>query len=77
MITIKVKAHLNVCKSLVLKDVLELSLPAKSVVRDLAKELSLDTSEINILMVNGKIRSWDETLQDGDMVSLFPLIEGG
>lgn len=39
--------------------------------------LKIDESEIAVFLVNGKNKSLDEPLLDGDVVALFPPIAGG
>ncbi len=45
--------------------------------RKIILELGLTEEEIGIILVNGRHASLDHLLQDGDTLSLFPLVGGG
>jgi sulfur carrier protein len=46
-------------------------------VAKLAEELGIELDDIAILLVNGIRSDMDETLNEGDIVSLFPPVGGG
>ena len=45
--------------------------------RKIVMDLGLTEEEIGIILVNGRHASLDHLLQDGDTLSLFPLVGGG
>ena len=46
-------------------------------VQDVMDTLSIQRSEVNILLVNGFHQKPETQLKDGDIVSLFPAVGGG
>ena len=40
-------------------------------------ELDLADDELGIILINGRHSSLDQTLAEGDILSLFPLVGGG
>lgn len=46
-------------------------------VSDIVKELEIDGEEIGALLINGRHVEEDALLQDGDTLSIFPLVGGG
>lgn len=45
--------------------------------RAIALDLGLTEGDIGVVMVNGRHAALDQVLQDGDCLSLFPLVGGG
>jgi molybdopterin synthase sulfur carrier subunit len=52
-------------------------LPAKSRVEELLRHLELPNEEVKVVFVNGRARSGNHPLADGDQVGIFPLVGGG
>ena len=48
-----------------------------STVGAIAKELVIEEDEVGIILINGRHGSLDQTLAEGDNLSLFPLVGGG
>jgi sulfur carrier protein ThiS len=46
-------------------------------VGDILKELNLPIDEIGATLINHKHVEEDQSLQDGDVLSIFPLVGGG
>jgi len=46
-------------------------------VLDIVQEIGIPAKELGIILVNGRHASLHDKLQDGDIVSLMPLIGGG
>ena len=55
----------------------ELDYPFGSNVGDVVNGLHLPSEHIDILLVNGRHVGRDFLLQDGDVLSLLPMVEGG
>lgn len=55
----------------------ELDYPCGSKVSDVVKGLGLPAEHVDILLVNGRHVDRDYLLQDGDVLSLLPMVEGG
>lgn len=45
--------------------------------KDLLTKLKIPLDEVFAVLVNGRHRDWDYTLQEGDRVSMFPPVGGG
>jgi molybdopterin converting factor small subunit len=45
--------------------------------RHLMKKLEILLEEVAILLINGRDGSWDQPLQPGDYLSVFPPVGGG
>ena len=43
----------------------------------IVKELVIEKDEVGVILINGRHGSLDQTLAEGDNLSLFPLIGGG
>jgi molybdopterin converting factor small subunit len=50
---------------------------ATTTVGDILKELNLPVDEIGATLINHKHVEEDQTLLDGDTLSIFPLVGGG
>jgi sulfur carrier protein ThiS len=50
---------------------------ANTTVGDILKELNLPVDEIGATLINHKHVEEDQTLLDGDTLSIFPLVGGG
>ena len=50
---------------------------ADTTVGDILKELNLPVDEIGATLINHKHVEEDQTLMDGDTLSIFPLVGGG
>ncbi len=46
-------------------------------IKEVLTHLNIRDDELGIALINGKHSSLDETLKDGDVLSLFPPIGGG
>jgi molybdopterin synthase sulfur carrier subunit len=46
-------------------------------IAQLIQQVGVPAEEIKVVMVNGRARSVDYTLADGDRVSIFPAVGGG
>ena len=46
-------------------------------VKDFLRNAGIREEDVGIVVINGKRQQLDTGLQDGDVVSLFPLIDGG
>ncbi|HOP40663.1 MAG TPA: MoaD/ThiS family protein [Geobacteraceae bacterium] len=46
-------------------------------VKDILDELELPLEEIGATLINHRHVEEDQTLEDGDMLSIFPLVGGG
>ncbi|PLX90858.1 MAG: molybdopterin synthase sulfur carrier subunit [Desulfuromonas sp.] len=46
-------------------------------VQDLVEQLALSTALLGIILVNGRHSDAQCSLQDGDIVSLLPVLDGG
>ncbi len=57
--------------------VIAVDLEEGATVADLAAMLAIDRKDIAILLVGGRDAPLDKTLEDGDIVSIFPPVGGG
>lgn len=48
-----------------------------SSVADVARELAIPETDLSIIVLNGRRVESQETLKDGDQLSLFPMVGGG
>lgn len=55
----------------------ELDCPAGSQVVDIVDRLGLPAEHVDILLVNGRHVDREYMLQDGDILALLPMVEGG
>ena len=55
----------------------ELDVPFGSTVGDVVMGLDLPPEHVDILLVNGRHVDREYLLQDGDLLSLLPMVEGG
>ncbi len=55
----------------------ELDYPCGSTVGDVVNNLELPSKHVDILLVNGRHVDKGYLLQDGDVMSLLPMVEGG
>ena len=60
-----------------LKSQQRITLQADTSVRGVAKVLAIPQGEIHLVFINGRAASFDQYLQDGDRLALFPAIGGG
>lgn len=51
--------------------------PSGTVIADILKELHIPEKEIGMIMLNGRHAEPDRELNDGDNLSIFPLVGGG
>jgi molybdopterin converting factor small subunit len=63
--------------SLGLGEALELEFPGGTTLADLLVELQVPADEVKRFFVNYRSVAADYVLQDGDRVSIFPLVAGG
>lgn len=59
------------------KNELEMDISDQNKVRDIIKSLNLSEKDNFITMINGVHCKLDHTLNDGDVLSIFPMIAGG
>jgi molybdopterin converting factor small subunit len=51
--------------------------PDNAVVSDIVAEIGIPVQELGIILINGRHASLHDTVHEGDVVSLMPLIGGG
>ena len=51
--------------------------PQGALVADIVREVGIPVTELGIVLINGCHASLDNSLHDGDVVSLMPLMGGG
>lgn len=51
--------------------------PDGATIRDVIEDLALPSEHVDILLVNGFHTTSDHLLQEGDVLSLLPMVEGG
>lgn len=54
-----------------------MDLPNETTVRNIINEINISEEEVAILLVNGRDGDLDKSLQDEDVVSIFPPVGGG
>ena len=59
------------------KNEMKLNADDQKTVKDIIKSLSLSEQENYITMINGIHCKLDHVLNDGDVLSIFPMIAGG
>ena len=57
--------------------ILEMDLPEKATTQDVIDILKIASSEIAILLINGRDGTLEKPLVENDTVSLFPPVGGG
>ena len=60
-----------------LKSQQRITLQVSTSVRGVAEALAIPQGEIHLVFINGRAASFDQDLQDGDRLALFPAIGGG
>ncbi|MBM9514282.1 MoaD/ThiS family protein [Desulfogranum marinum] len=55
----------------------EQDLPPGTTVRDIINSLEIDIEEIGVTMINSRHCQFDQEIQAGDQVAIFPAIGGG
>ncbi len=55
----------------------DVKMPEKSIVKDIFPHISLPPNSIDIISINGVKVSKEHQLQDGDKISIYPMIVGG
>lgn len=55
----------------------EYDLPAETTCGEVSASLKISDEELGIILVNGRHVQLSQTLKEGDMLSLFPLVGGG
>ena len=73
---IKVKLFASLRKQVGKKE-LEFDILRQDKVKDIVKSLNLHENDNFITMINGVHCKLDHTLNDGDVLSIFPMIAGG
>ena len=73
---IKVKLFASLRKQVGKKE-LEINVSEKDKVRNVVKSLNLSEKDNFITMINGVHCKLDHNLNDGDVLSIFPMIAGG
>ena len=43
----------------------------------IVNELAIPVEEVGVILINGRHASLDQTVAEGDTLSLFPLVGGG
>ena len=56
---------------------MEVKLPDGASVSDLVEKLEIPPDEVKLVYVNGRLRSMDYVLSEGDEVGIFPPVGGG
>ncbi len=56
---------------------MEVKLPDGASVSDLIEKLEIPPDEVKLVYVNGRLRSMDYVLSEGDEVGIFPPVGGG
>lgn len=54
-----------------------MDLPNETTVRNIINEINISEEEVAILLINGRDGDLDKSLQDEDVVSIFPPVGGG
>ena len=54
-----------------------LEIPDGSVFRDVLDSLGIEAREVSLPLINGVYSSVDDSLSDGDILSIFPAVGGG
>jgi sulfur carrier protein len=57
--------------------IFEMDLADAATVSDVVTQLNLPAGDIAIIMINGRGAKMDATLEDGDVLALFPPVGGG
>jgi len=73
---IKIKLFASLRKQLGINE-LTMTIDGQKTVRDVIQALNLSVNENYITMINGVHGKLDHALQDGDVLSIFPMIAGG
>jgi molybdopterin converting factor small subunit len=73
---IKVKLFASLRNRVGKKEV-EMDISDQDQIRDIVKTLNLSEEENFITMINGVHCKLDQSLNDGDVLSIFPMIAGG
>jgi molybdopterin converting factor small subunit len=73
---IKVKLFASLRKQIGKKE-LEFDISGQDKVRDIVKSLNLSDKDNFITMINGVHCKLNHNLNDGDVLSIFPMIAGG
>lgn len=55
----------------------ECEVPLATTCEDMVRSLEIPVAEIGIVLVNGRHGQLAQTLQEGDILALFPLVGGG
>lgn len=55
----------------------ERDVPSGTEVGHIVRDLELSENELGIVLVNGRHATLDQPLNEGDTLSLFPLVGGG
>ncbi len=55
----------------------EQEIPMSTTCGDMVAALTIPLAEIGIVLVNGRHAELSQTLQEGDILALFPLVGGG
>ena len=51
--------------------------PEDALIADIVSTIGIPTTELGIILLNGYHASLNDSLHDGDVISLMPLIGGG
>lgn len=51
--------------------------PDQTVIRTVVQELNIPEAEVGILLLNAVHAKLDQSLSDGDLLAIFPLVGGG
>lgn len=58
-------------------EVKKINYPLQSSVEDVIRELTLPAEHVDILLVNGVHVKKNHVLEEGDVLSILPMVEGG
>jgi molybdopterin converting factor small subunit len=51
--------------------------PPNTCVRDVLRHLQIPEKDLGIVLINGRFVELEQTLKEGDELSLFPMVGGG
>ena len=80
MIRVEVRLHASlerVCPGLKAGEALPLELQEETSIGRVTEELGIPKKGVHLVLVNGRTRTLDHPLSDGDRVAIFPPVGGG
>lgn len=76
MVTVRLHAALRSCLPHG-SGVLQVSVAKGLTVRKVLRDLGIDCRAVGLVLVNGKVASFDHRLVPGDSIELYPIFGGG